>query len=55
MPPITTPLVALFVLCLALEVPAQTSDCPAGERQVQKSPMHSMLSSASSSPSGIQK
>ena len=34
MPPITTPLVALFVLCLALEVPAQTSDCPAGERQV---------------------
>jgi hypothetical protein len=34
MPPITTPLVALFVLCLALEVPAQTNDCPAGERQV---------------------
>ena len=34
MPPITTRLVALFVLCLALEVPAQTSDCPAGERQV---------------------
>ncbi|RON15874.1 eCIS core domain-containing protein [Pseudomonas frederiksbergensis] len=34
MPPITTRLVALFVLCLTLEVPAQNSDCPAGEKQV---------------------
>ena len=34
MPPITTRLVALFVLCLTLEVPAQTNACPAGERQV---------------------
>ena len=29
MPPITTRLVALFVLCLTLEVPAQTNACPA--------------------------
>lgn len=34
MPPITTRLVALFVLCLTLEVPAQTNACPAGEKQV---------------------
>ncbi|WP_454835638.1 MULTISPECIES: eCIS core domain-containing protein [Pseudomonas] len=34
MPPITTRLVALFVLCLTLEVPAQTDACPAGEKQV---------------------
>ncbi|RON08818.1 hypothetical protein BK659_15770 [Pseudomonas brassicacearum] len=34
MRPITTCLVALFVLCLTLEVPAQTNDCPAGEKQV---------------------
>ena len=34
MPPITTRLVALFVLCLTLEVPAQTNACPPGEKQV---------------------
>ncbi|MHC8391657.1 eCIS core domain-containing protein [Pseudomonas sp. MDT2-39-1] len=34
MPRITTRLVALFVLCLTLEVPAQTNTCPAGEKQV---------------------
>ncbi|MCW8277750.1 DUF4157 domain-containing protein [Pseudomonas sp. PCH199] len=34
MPPITMRLVALFVLCLTLEVPAQTGACPAGEKQV---------------------
>jgi hypothetical protein len=34
MPPITTRLVALLVLCLTLEVPAQASACPAGEKQV---------------------
>jgi hypothetical protein len=34
MPPITTRLVALLVLCLTLEVPAQTNDCPAGEKPV---------------------
>ena len=34
MPSIITRLVALFVLCLTLEVPAQTSACPAGETQV---------------------
>lgn len=34
MPPITTRLVALFVLCLTLEVPARTNACPAGEKQV---------------------
>ncbi|WP_223490077.1 DUF4157 domain-containing protein [Pseudomonas sp. A-RE-19] len=34
MSPITTRLVALFVLCLTLEVPAQTNVCPAGEKQV---------------------
>jgi hypothetical protein len=34
MPPITTRLVALFVLCLTLEVPAQDSACPTGEKQV---------------------
>ncbi|MBD9587862.1 DUF4157 domain-containing protein [Pseudomonas sp. PDM03] len=34
MPPIITRLVALFVLCLTLEVPAQPSACPAGEKQV---------------------
>ncbi|MHC8344612.1 eCIS core domain-containing protein [Pseudomonas sp. RT6P73] len=34
MPSITTRLVALFVLCLTLEVPAQDNTCPAGERQV---------------------
>ena len=34
MPPITTRLVALLVLCLTLEVPAQTGVCPAGEKQV---------------------
>ncbi|EXF96482.1 hypothetical protein HK44_016195 [Pseudomonas fluorescens HK44] len=34
MPPITTRLVALLVLCLTLEVPAQTNACPAGEKQV---------------------
>lgn len=33
MPPITTRLVALLVLCLTLEVPAQDV-CPAGEKQV---------------------
>ncbi|MGO4313630.1 DUF4157 domain-containing protein [Pseudomonas sp. KB_15] len=32
--PITTRLVALLVLCLTLEVPAQTNDCPAGEKPV---------------------
>ncbi|KJZ67607.1 eCIS core domain-containing protein [Pseudomonas fluorescens] len=31
---ITTHLVALFVLCLTLEVQAQTNACPAGETQV---------------------
>ncbi|MEJ5056764.1 MULTISPECIES: eCIS core domain-containing protein [unclassified Pseudomonas] len=31
---IITRLVALFVLCLTLEVPAQTDACPAGEKQV---------------------
>ena len=31
---IITRLVALFVLCLTLEVPAQTNACPAGETQV---------------------
>jgi hypothetical protein len=31
---ITTRLVALFVLCLTLEVPAQTNACPPGEKQV---------------------
>ena len=34
MPSIITRLVALFVLCLTLEVPAQTDACPAGETQV---------------------
>jgi hypothetical protein len=34
MPSIITRLVALLVLCLTLEVPAQTSACPAGETQV---------------------
>ncbi|MDZ5431681.1 DUF4157 domain-containing protein [Pseudomonas fluorescens] len=34
MPPITTRLVALSVLCLTLGVPAQASGCPAGEREV---------------------
>ena len=34
MRPITTRLAALFVLCLALEVPAQNNVCPAGEKQV---------------------
>ncbi|WP_415768312.1 eCIS core domain-containing protein [Pseudomonas sp. LB3P38] len=34
MSPITTRLVALFVLCLTLEVPAQTNACPPGEKQV---------------------
>jgi len=34
MPFIITRLVALFVLCLTLEVPAQTNACPAGETQV---------------------
>ncbi|MHC8401518.1 eCIS core domain-containing protein [Pseudomonas sp. MDT1-17] len=34
MPPITPRLVALFVLCLTLEVSAQTNACPAGEKQV---------------------
>ena len=34
MPPITTRLMALSVLCLTLEVPAQTNACPAGEKQV---------------------
>ncbi|MDI3355036.1 DUF4157 domain-containing protein [Pseudomonas sp. UYIF39] len=31
---ITARLVALFVLCLTLEVPAQTNACPPGEKQV---------------------
>jgi hypothetical protein len=34
MPPIITPLVALLVLCLALDVSAQSNGCPAGEKQV---------------------
>ncbi|MGE8180113.1 DUF4157 domain-containing protein [Pseudomonas sp. FSL W5-0299] len=34
MPSIITRLVALVVLCLTLEVPAQTGACPAGEKQV---------------------
>jgi len=34
MPPIITRLVALLVLCLVLEVPAQSKACPAGEKQV---------------------
>ncbi|WP_085715108.1 DUF4157 domain-containing protein [Pseudomonas sp. B28(2017)] len=34
MPPITARLLALSVLCLALEVPAQSNGCPAGEKQV---------------------
>ncbi|ALI04785.1 DUF4157 domain-containing protein [Pseudomonas sp. FW306-02-F02-AA] len=34
MPPITTCLVALFVFCLTLAVPAQANTCPAGEKQV---------------------
>ncbi|WP_371928195.1 hypothetical protein [Pseudomonas sp. ACM7] len=34
MPPISTRLVALFVLCLTLVVPAQANACPAGEKQV---------------------
>lgn len=34
MPSIITRLVALFVLCLTLEVPAQTNACPPGEKQV---------------------
>ncbi|WP_248807394.1 DUF4157 domain-containing protein [Pseudomonas sp. MWU13-2100] len=34
MPPIITRLLALFVLCLTLEAPAQTDACPAGEKQV---------------------
>ncbi|MBN3865504.1 DUF4157 domain-containing protein [Pseudomonas frederiksbergensis] len=34
MPLITTRLVALFVLCLTLAVPAQNNACPAGEKQV---------------------
>ncbi|MCP1495497.1 hypothetical protein J2Y86_000204 [Pseudomonas migulae] len=34
MPPITLRLVALFVLCLTLEVRAQTDACPTGEKQV---------------------
>ena len=32
--PIITPLVALLVLGLTLEVPAQATDCPDGEKQV---------------------
>lgn len=34
MPSIITRLVALFVLCLTLEVPAQANACPAGETQL---------------------
>ncbi|MBV6821882.1 DUF4157 domain-containing protein [Pseudomonas sp. PD9R] len=34
MPSIITRLVALSVLCLTLEAPAQTDTCPAGEKQV---------------------
>ncbi|TFB35007.1 DUF4157 domain-containing protein [Pseudomonas sp. F01002] len=34
MSPITTRLVALFVLCLTLDVSAQTNACPPGEKQV---------------------
>jgi hypothetical protein len=34
MPTITTRLVALLVLCLTFEVPAQTNACPAGEKLV---------------------
>jgi hypothetical protein len=34
MPPITTRLVAQLVLCLTLEVPAQASACPDGEKPV---------------------
>ena len=34
MAPITTPLVALLVLGLATEVPAQSNGCPAGEKRV---------------------
>ena len=34
MSPITTRLVALSVLCLTLEASAQTSACPAGEKEV---------------------
>jgi len=34
MSPIITRLLALLILCLALEVPAQTNDCPAGEKPV---------------------
>ena len=34
MPPITARLVALLVLCLTLEVSAQTTVCPAGEKRV---------------------
>lgn len=34
MSPIITRLVALFVLCLTLEVSAQTNACPPGEKQV---------------------
>ncbi|MFM9488099.1 MULTISPECIES: eCIS core domain-containing protein [Pseudomonas] len=34
MPPIITRLGALLILCLALDVTAQTNACPAGEKQV---------------------
>ncbi|CAG8865860.1 hypothetical protein PS861_01074 [Pseudomonas fluorescens] len=34
MSPIITRLLALLILCLTLEVPAQTNGCPAGEKQV---------------------
>ncbi|HEF4761942.1 TPA: DUF4157 domain-containing protein [Pseudomonas putida] len=34
MPPKTTRLLALFVLCLTLNVQAQSNACPAGEKQV---------------------
>ncbi|VVM36731.1 DUF4157 domain-containing protein [Pseudomonas fluorescens] len=34
MAPIIKPLVTLLVLCLALEVQAQSNGCPAGEKQV---------------------
>ncbi|NUU37659.1 DUF4157 domain-containing protein [Pseudomonas sp. C2B4] len=34
MPSITTRLVALFVLCLTLEAPAQDNACPPGEKQI---------------------
>jgi hypothetical protein len=34
MPPIITRLMALFVVCLTLALPAQTNACPAGEKEV---------------------